>query len=118
MKRKFIRRLAILSCLGMLTFGDAAISSAQPGFGFAPGPPPPMRRQFRPARPGPGFVWQDGFWSFRGSSGWAWTPGLWVVPPSPGVVWAPGGWHHARNGWRWHGGSWRGGGPRRGGRWR
>ncbi len=53
----------------------------------APPPAPVYGPSFRrPAMPGPGFVWVDGFWSFtRGR--YVWVSGYWMRPPYVGSYW-------------------------------
>jgi WXXGXW repeat (2 copies) len=51
-------------------------------------PPAPMfdRGFRRPAMPGPGFVWVDGYWSWmRGR--YVWVGGFWTRPPFVGGYW-------------------------------
>jgi hypothetical protein len=48
--------------------------------------PPPPRRENRPRRPGPGFVWVPGYYVVRGNH-WEWAGGHWERPPRPGAVW-------------------------------
>ena len=40
-----------------------------------------------PPKPGPDYVWHDGFWSWN--NGWVWIPGQWVYQP-PSVIIVPG----------------------------
>ena len=66
-------------------------------------PPPPRVVKVRPAMPGPGFVWVDGYWYVVGHK-YVWHAGYWTRPPYEGAVWvAP---HH--DGARWFDGYWEG----------
>jgi len=73
--------------------------------------PPPARVEVRGRRPGPGFVWQPGYYRWRRGS-YRWRPGVWVVPPTRHAMWVPPRWHHSRRGWHSTPGHWR-----RTGRW-
>jgi hypothetical protein len=64
-----------------------------------------------PPRPGPDYVWRDGYWSWQGT--WVWIPGQWMYRPPP-VIFMP------EPGFSYHyhfGGPWRYG-YRRHHRWR
>ena len=70
-----------------------------------PAPPPPQTEVIV-AAPGPGFVWNRGYWDWNGAA-WVWFPGVWVRPPWHGAVWLGGRWDHrhgravwVRAGWR------------------
>lgn len=70
------------------------------------GPPPPPRLVVVP-RPGPGFVWQPGFYRWNGRS-YIWAPGVWTRPPRPEFHhWTPGHWRQTPGGWVWVDGHWR-----------
>ena len=53
---------------------------------FAPDAPPPMRREYRTARPEPGYIWIGGYWDLDGDR-WAWRRGRWDRPESRDVRW-------------------------------
>jgi hypothetical protein len=87
----------------------SAVSLAGCGGGYAfyaSTPPPPVRVESRGVAPGAGFVWVDGYWTFRGGA-YAWERGHWVRPPRARAVWVPGRWdrrggrYYYREG-RWH----------------
>lgn len=40
------------------------------------GPPPPLRREVRPAARR-GYTWVPGHWAWRRGPGWVWMPGYW-----------------------------------------
>lgn len=92
---------------GLLLAGSAAFAGsnvsigvsigARPAYGYAPGyayapsyaylpPPPPPVYYARPAMPGPGFVWVDGFWAPQGKK-YKWNRGYWTRPPRRGAAW-------------------------------
>ena len=48
--------------------------------------PPPRRVEVIPARPGPEFVWIEGYWAWA-SPEYVWTPGYWERPPRPRAHW-------------------------------
>jgi hypothetical protein len=79
----------------------------------ASAPPGTPQYELIPPRPGPGYVWRDGFWRWSGA-GWAWMPGFWEEQ-APAVIFVePGfgfGYHY-----RPYGGPWRHG-PGRYRRW-
>ena len=67
------------------------------------GPPPPPRVVAVPARPGPDFIWVDGYWYPVGGR-YRWHGGYWTRPPYPGAHWtAP---HH--DGQAFFAGAWEG----------
>lgn len=72
------------------------------------GPPSlPAYSSYEPAPPGPGYIWQPGYWGW-GSAGWYWVPGTWMQPPQTGLYWTPGYWSY--NDWcgcyGWNPGYW------------
>jgi hypothetical protein len=84
----------------------------------APPPPPPMAyRGFRPACPGPNFVWVDGFWNWRGN-GYGWRQGYWAPRPHARAFWVSPRYDRGRyfSGY-WGGFNDRGRGNGRGRRW-
>jgi hypothetical protein len=68
-------------------------------------PPAPVVEPV-PAPPGPGYVWQPGYWSWNGVQ-YVWAPGAYVMAPYVHAVWVPGaGVRHGPD-WVWVGGHWR-----------
>jgi len=66
--------------------GGSAIH-AQVSVGISIGaPPPPRVVRVRPAIPGPGYTWVDGYWYPVGRR-YVWHDGYWTRPPYPGAVW-------------------------------
>ena len=80
-----ILRPTMLACIGALALSFAAVPAqahnrvyvgiAPPGLIFEP--PLPL--------PGPGYVWQPGYWAWNGIR-YAWIPGVYVLAPYPGAV--------------------------------
>jgi hypothetical protein len=55
--------------------------------GIRIGPPPaPRVVRVRPASPGPGYTWVDGYWYPNGSR-YVWHNGYWTRPPYEGATW-------------------------------
>ena len=69
------------------------------------GAPPPMRREVRPAMPGPGYVWTEGYWGNRGGR-YVWMSGTWQRPPYEGAYWSHPHYDHYQQGWQAHEGHW------------
>jgi hypothetical protein len=80
-------------------------SDAQVSFDLRIGPPPPPRvLRVQPHRPGPGFVWIDGYW-FPSGNRYQWHNGYWTRPTYDGARWvAP-----RHDGTRYLEGYWEGG---------
>jgi hypothetical protein len=70
--------------------------------------PPALPVYVQPVIPGPGYIWQPGYWAY-GPAGYYWVPGTWVLPPRVGLLWTPGYWGWADGAYVWHVGYW---GPR------
>ena len=75
----------------MLLAGGAAFG-AQISIGIRIGPPPPPRVvHILPKRPGPEYIWVEGYWYPVGRR-YKWMDGYWTRPPYPSARWiAP---HH------------------------
>lgn len=69
------------------------------------GPPPPPREVVT-VRPGPQYVWVQGYQQWNGRR-YVWVPGRWVVPPRRYRNWKPGRWEQTRRGYIWRDGRWR-----------
>ncbi len=86
--------LKISAVLGFLLF--AAPAHAQISFGIQFGTTPPAPRAYRvPARPGPDYVWVEGYWYPQGKR-WAWHDGYWTRPPYAGAYWVEPYWQGGR----------------------
>ena len=80
--KKMATALLLLLLLGIGSTADAQVS-----FGFRIGPPPPPRVvRILPRRPGPGFVWINGYWYPTGNH-YSWHNGYWARPPYAGARW-------------------------------
>jgi len=67
--------------------------------------PPPLRYEARPAMPGPGYAWVDGYWRVdRGR--YVWAPGVWQRPPYEGAYWNHPHYDRYPDGWHYHEGHW------------
>jgi len=59
-----MRRYALSSVVGLLLLLAAQSAPAQVSFSFSFGAPPTPPRVYRvPARPGPEFLWVEGYWA-------------------------------------------------------
>jgi len=78
-----------LAAIALLAAGSLF---AQFSIGVVIGPPPPPRVvRVLPRRPGPEFIWIEGYWYPAGRR-YKWHDGYWTRPPYPGARWiAP---HH------------------------
>src|SRR5262249_26640065 len=92
----------ILLGITLLTAGEVF---GQVSFGIRIGPPPPPRAvRVLPRRPGPDYVWVDGYWYPVGNH-WKWHKGYWTLAPYAGAHWyAP---HY--DGGQYYEGYWEGG---------
>jgi len=80
----FIRAALLLA--GFLTVGASA-SHAQISVGIVIGaPPPPVVVAVAPERPGPDFIWIEGYWYPVGHH-YKWHAGYWTQPPYEGARW-------------------------------
>ena len=93
-----IKKLLLLTMLG------GGILFGQVSFGIRIGPPPPPRVvRVQPYRPGPDYVWVDGYWYPAGNR-YRWHDGYWTRPPYVGALWV--GPRH--DGQQFFGGHWEG----------
>jgi hypothetical protein len=86
----------------LLATPSSALAGGTPSVGIAP---PVLPVYTQPVCPGPGYLWQPGYWGY-GDYGYYWVPGLWVVPPQAGLLWTPGYWGFAGGVYAWHVGYW------------
>jgi hypothetical protein len=65
----------------------AVTATAQVSFDIHIGQPPPAPRAYRvPARPGPDYVWVEGY-QYPVQGHYAWHDGYWTRPPYQGAYW-------------------------------
>ena len=73
--------------LGFMLVAGLSICSAQVSIGIRIGaPPPPRVVRVLPPRPGPEYVWVDGYWYVVGDR-YRWHDGYWTRPPYAGARW-------------------------------
>src|SRR5215469_2077173 len=67
--------------------------------------PPILPVYVQPICPGPGYIWEPGYWAYS-DDGYFWVPGTWVYPPEVGFLWTPGYWGFEDDLYIWHAGYW------------
>jgi hypothetical protein len=67
--------------------------------------PPALRAEAAIGRPGPGYVWISGYWTWSGG-GYRWHSGYWARARR-GRAWVDGRWEQRGQRWAWHKGYWR-----------
>jgi hypothetical protein len=68
--------------------------------------PPDERPENRDPKPGPGYFWMKGRWTYNPSiDDYAWQPGHWEREQQ-NRVWIPGYWAPKDDGWLWHEATW------------
>jgi hypothetical protein len=67
--------------------------------------PPVLPIYAQPICPGPGYIWEPGYWAY-GDEGYYWVPGTWVLPPTAGLLWTPGYWEFSDGLYAWRVGYW------------
>jgi hypothetical protein len=73
--------------LAAMVFATASGIHAQISVGIVIGAPPPVRVvRVLPERPGPEFVWVEGYWYPVGNH-YKWHRGYWTQPPYEGARW-------------------------------
>jgi hypothetical protein len=72
--------------LATLLVGTAATANAQVSFGITIGNPPPPRAYHVPPRPGPDYVWVEGY-HYPQNGKYRWHDGYWTRPPYAGAYW-------------------------------
>ncbi|MGD2245379.1 MAG: YXWGXW repeat-containing protein [Candidatus Aminicenantes bacterium] len=95
-----MKKIAWFSLVCLLFIGSAGCVVAHPTTA-----PPPAKKEIRPAKPGPMYVWISGHWKWKGSQ-YVWVSGRWVRAPR-GKVWVRGHWVKRRGHWVWIAGHWR-----------
>jgi len=89
--------------VAVLLAGATALA-AQISIGVRIGPPPPPRVvHVAPERPGPDFIWIEGYW-YPVTGRYKWHEGYWTRPPYEGAHWVVA----RHDGERFHEGYWEG----------
>jgi WXXGXW repeat (2 copies) len=95
-------KLKLLAATAMMAAGT--LFGAGIGIGIEIGaPPPPRVVHVRPASPGSGYAWIDGYW-YVANHRYVWHDGYWTRPPYAGAIWV--GPHH--DGHQYFDGYWQG----------
>ena len=81
-----MRNLLKTSVLAVLLLVPAASANAQITIGVRIGEPPEPRVYRVPARPGPEFVWVEGYY-YPERGHYVWHDGYWTRPPYEGAYW-------------------------------
>jgi hypothetical protein len=100
-----MRHLLKTLVLATVLLVPAATANAQITFGVRIGAPPPPRAYTVPPRPGPDYVWVEGYQYPQGGH-YKWHDGYWTRPPYQGAYWVapyhtgsryvPGRWEGSR----------------------
>ena len=96
-----LKKLMISSAFGILLCGGAVNAEVIVRVG-----PPRAIVETRPLRPGPNFVWIDGYHRWDGNA-YVWVPGRWEAPPRPRARWVAHRWVRRHGGWVLVEGHWR-----------
>jgi hypothetical protein len=80
--RTLLRSVLIAAML----LGGVSIANAQVSLGIRIGPPPAVRVEHRPVRPGPDYIWVGGYW-YPVDGHYVWHGGYWSRPPYAGAHW-------------------------------
>jgi WXXGXW repeat (2 copies) len=67
--------------------------------------PPPLRYEARPAMPGQGYIWTEGYWGVQNGR-YVWVRGNWQRPPYDGAYYSHPHYDHYQQGWQFHEGHW------------
>ncbi len=89
--------LGALACAGLALSVPSAQADISVNIGLE-GPPPPRHEVIvETGRPGPDYVWVNGYW--EGEPGhYRWAAGHWDRPPHRGAVWVAPRWDRDRDG--------------------
>jgi hypothetical protein len=99
-----MRSLVKATLLAAALLATGSVIKAQVSIGISIGPPPPARVvRVLPERPGPEFLWVEGYWYPVGGH-YRWHGGYWTRPPYEGARWVVP--HH--DGERFYTGYWEG----------
>jgi hypothetical protein len=90
----------------LAAFACLPVARAQISIGVTIGtPPPPLRYEVRPVYPGPGFLWQAGYWEPLNNR-YRWQPGFWARQPYTDAYYVRPFYAHDPDGYRLHSGYW------------
>ena len=81
-----MRDLFKIFVLATVILGAAATANAQISVGIRIGAPPPPVAYRVPPRPGPDFVWVEGY-QYPVGNHYKWHEGYWTRPPYQGAYW-------------------------------
>src|SRR6266581_3010220 len=81
-----MRKLIHTFVLASLILAPAAAANAQVNFRVRIGEPPPPRAYRVPPRPGPDYIWVEGY-NYPVGGRWVWHDGYWTRPPYEGAYW-------------------------------
>jgi hypothetical protein len=81
-----MRKLIHTLVLAVLILAPAAVANAQVNFRIRIGEPPPPVAYRVPPRPGPDYVWVEGY-NYPVGGRWVWHDGYWTRPPYPDAYW-------------------------------
>src|SRR5579862_3500028 len=99
-----------MKCWMPLAVIAAALTAASCGPGYvgiyARTAPPPIRVETYGPAPGPGYVWLNGYWSYRDNN-YSWVSGRWEHPPRGRRRWEDGRWERRGDRYQWREGRWR-----------
>jgi hypothetical protein len=95
----------IAAIVAMLLFAPACVTTTR-GRLYVRTSPPPVVVERAGIAPGPGYVWQPGYYRWAGRE-YIWVPGHYAAVPRPHARWVPGHWQRDRGGWYFVAGHWR-----------
>jgi hypothetical protein len=98
----WLKKIMLSSALAL----TLSVGSARAADIFVRIGPPPSRREVIVARPGPRYVWVQGYQRWDGRR-YMWAPGQWVLPPRHRSAWVPGYWAQRPRGYVFVEGHWR-----------
>jgi WXXGXW repeat (2 copies) len=101
------RSFLLSSALSAAALFGALVPAAAQVYGgvYVQTAPPAPIYETAPAVPGPGYIWQAGYWRWNGYR-YVWVHGHYVYGPYSGAVWRPGHWRQTPQGWVWVPGHW------------
>jgi hypothetical protein len=94
----------VLTMIVLLTM-EAGCAAASARLYIRTGPPPVVVERGL-VSPGPGFVWQPGYYRWTGRQ-YDWVAGRYERAPRAHARWVAGRWAHDRHGWYFIDGHWR-----------